>query len=251
MRLVAGAACCLSGAALVIHILTGSPLWLVLTGLGFVFSLAVVAVTVGDTAGRLRLQALVKVGLVVGLIGTAVYDGARWLLVQVGGLELSPFEALPLFGQALLGEGDGLAVEVAGIGYHLLNGVAFGVAYVIWFGRRQWWWGVLFAFGLEAAMLAVYPGWLDPASIAELTQVSLVGHVAYGLAMGGAASWAVPRAMRSVDEAIAQQAHPGDHSNQGGHSNQSDNQSQRQNSQNSQNSQSEAGAASGERFHDG
>ena len=184
-RLVAGAACCISGAALVVHILTGSPLWLALAGFGFAASLAVVVVTAGDPRARKQLAWLAKRGIVVGLVGTAVYDASRWVLVQVGGLELSPFEALPLFGQALLGESrEGLLVTIAGIGYHVLNGVAFGVAYTIWFGRRRWWWGIVFALGLEAFMLALYPGWLDPRSIAELTQVSMVGHFAYGAALG-------------------------------------------------------------------
>lgn len=184
-RLVAGAACCISGAALVVHILTGSPLWLALAGFGFAASLAVVVVTAGDPRARKQLGWLAKRGIVVGLVGTAVYDASRWILVQVGGLQLSPFEALPLFGQALLGESrEGLLVTIAGVGYHVLNGVAFGVAYTIWFGRRSWWWGIVFALGLEAFMLALYPGWLDPRSIAELTQVSMVGHFAYGAALG-------------------------------------------------------------------
>lgn len=194
LRLVAGAACFTSGAALVIHILTGSPLWLVLTGLGFAFSLTIVVISSGDRASLRRLASLLKVGLVVGIAGTAAYDASRWLLVQVGGLQLSPFDALPLFGQALLGQsGEGSLVVAAGIGYHILNGIAFAVAYVIWFGQRAWWWGVVFALGLEAAMLAIYPGWLDPASIAELTQISLLGHVAYGTTMGLVARWALPR----------------------------------------------------------
>ncbi len=193
-RIVAGAACCVSGAALLVHILTGSPLWLALAGLGFAASMAVAVVAVNEPRALDRLRGLVARGLVVGLAGTAVYDASRWLLVQVGGLELSPFEALPLFGRALFGEDrSGLLVTGGGVAYHLLNGVAFGVAYVIWFGDRRWWWGVAFAFGLEAFMLAVYPGWLDPASIAELTQVSVVGHVAYGATLGLLASWLAGR----------------------------------------------------------
>ncbi len=185
VRLVAGAACCISGVALVVHILTGSPLWLVLAGLGFAASMAVAVVAANDRSSWAGLRTLVSRGVVVGLVGTAAYDASRWLLVQLGGMRLSPFEALPLFGQALLGQSrEGLLVTVAGIGYHLLNGVAFGTAYVIWFGRRAWWWGIVFALGLEAFMLALYPGWLDPASIAELTQVSLVGHFAYGATLG-------------------------------------------------------------------
>lgn len=204
VRAVAGAACCLSGAALVVHILTGSPLWLALTGLGFAASLSVAVVAVNEPSALGRLRALVGRGLVVGVAGTAVYDASRWLLVQAGGLELSPFEALPLFGQALLGEDrTGLLVTVAGIAYHLVNGIAFGVAYVIWFGDRRWWWGIAFAFGLEAFMLALYPGWLDPASIAELTQVSLVGHVAYGATLGGLAAWLAGRDRSMTDRTAA------------------------------------------------
>lgn len=185
LRLVAGAVCCTSGVALVVHILTGSPLWLALTGVGFAGSLAIAAAGSAAPQARRRLVALAKRGAVVGMFGTAAYDIARWLLVKVGALQLSPFDALPLFGRALLGAGSsGLATQMAGIGYHVLNGVAFGMAYIIWFGRRRWFWGIWFALGLEAFMLAMYPGWLDPVSMAEFTQVSLFGHLAYGTTLG-------------------------------------------------------------------
>ena len=189
-RLVAGAACCVSGAALVVHILTRSPLVARLCrarvrGLAGRGRGRGPGQTAGDPAARSRLGVLAKRGVVVGLVGTAAYDASRWILVQLGGMHLSPFEALPLFGQALLGESrEGLAVTAAGVAYHILNGVAFGVAYTIWFGRRRWWWGIVFALGLEAFMLALYPGWLNPRSIAELTQVSMVGHFAYGATLG-------------------------------------------------------------------
>lgn len=184
-RIVGGAAFCSTGVALVIHILTGSPLWLVL---GLVSLIAVLGVVVSHShfdSVRSTLGPLLRRGVVVGVAGTAVYDASRWVLVQVGGLELSPFEALPFFGQALLGtDTEGWAASVAGIAYHLANGVTFGVAFVIWFGRRSWWWGIVFALGLEVFMLALYPGWLDVRSVGELTQVSLVGHFAYGATLG-------------------------------------------------------------------
>lgn len=190
VRLVAGAACCVSGAALVVHILTGSPLWLALAGLGFAATLAVVVVTGSSPGSRSRLADLARRGLLVGVAGTAAYDGSRWLLVQLGGMQVSPFEALPLFGRALIGPaGVGAAVTAAGVAYHLLNGVAFGTAYVVWFGRRAWWWGIVFALGLEAFMLALYPGWLNPKSVAELTQISMVGHFAYGTTLGLTNRW--------------------------------------------------------------
>jgi len=195
LRLVAGAACLVSGVALVVHILTGSPLWLLLAAFGFAGSLSVAVAGAAEPDSLRQLGSLARRGAVVGLVGTLAYDLSRWLLVQLGGMELSPFEALPLFGQALLGDrGDGFLVAAAGMGYHLLNGVAFGVAYVIWFGHRAWWWGIVFALGLEAFMLALYPGWLDPASVAELTQVSLIGHFAYGATLGLVANRLVARA---------------------------------------------------------
>lgn len=194
-RLLAGATMCSSGAALVVHIFTGSPLWLGLAIIGFAGAMAVAVAASTNPGAWSHLRQLAKRGVVVGLIGTAAYDLSRWMLVQLGGMELSPFEALPLFGQAILGEGaTGPATEILGTGYHLINGVAFGVAYVVWFGRRKWWWGIIFALGLEAFMLAIYPGWLDPRSIAELTQVSLVGHVAYGSTLGLVATVARKRA---------------------------------------------------------
>ena len=118
-----------------------------------------------------------------------VYDASRWLLVQATPLSASPFEALPLFGQALIGDAAG--ATVLGIAFHLVNGVAFGTAYTLWFGERGVVAGVVFAFVLEGFMLALYPGWLDPRSIAELTSISLLGHVAYGLALGGLAPLAL------------------------------------------------------------
>jgi hypothetical protein len=204
---VAGAACCISGAALVVHILTGSPLWLALAAFGFAGSMGVAVVAVNEPGAVARLRHLAGRGVIVGVVGTAAYDVSRWILVQVGGLELSPFEALPLFGQALLGEDrTGLLVTVAGVGYHLVNGIAFGVAYVIWFGHRPWWTGIIFALGLEAFMLALYPGWLDPASIAELTQVSMVGHFVYGGTLGLMTSWLI----KSPDASPARAASAGE-----------------------------------------
>ena len=108
-RLVAGLVCCTSGGALILHILTGSPLWLGLAALGFGTSalLAVVLLSGADQiSSSLRTTGLGRIlsrGVVVGLVSTAAYDSSRWILVQLGGMRVSPFEALPLFGQALIG----------------------------------------------------------------------------------------------------------------------------------------------------
>jgi hypothetical protein len=62
--------------------------------------------------------------------------------------------------------------------------VAFGCAYAVWFGHRPWWWGIGFALGLEACMLAIYPGWLDIRTLGEFTTMSVVGHLVYGTVLG-------------------------------------------------------------------
>lgn len=167
------------------YVLTGAPMALVLAVLAVAGAAALAVTVLSEPGSRREWVRRVQVGIPTGLLATAVYDGSRWLLVQAAGFEASPFAALPLFGQALLtGVEDPTAQLLAGVAFHLLNGVAFGVAYTVWFGLRPFWVGILFALGLEAFMLAVYPGWLDPRSVAELTQVSLVGHLAYGSALG-------------------------------------------------------------------
>jgi hypothetical protein len=183
--LIGGAVFLVSGAALVAHILTGAPLWAVLAALASGAAVAIARWVWSLPSARSEWLALVRAGAVVGLVATAGYDGSRWLLVQVAGFHTSPFKALPFFGEALLGgRGDPAVIAVAGVAFHLLNGVAFGIAYVIWFGRRSLLWGVAFALGLEAFMLSLYPGWLDVRSIEELTQISVLGHVVYGLVLG-------------------------------------------------------------------
>jgi hypothetical protein len=192
--LIGGAVFAVSGASLVVHILTGAPLWALLAALVVGGCVAVVRWVWSLPEARTEWMAKVRVGVVVGLIATGTYDLSRWLLVQVAGFHLSPFKALPFFGEALLGGmGDTAARTVVGIGFHLLNGITFGIAYAVWFGRRSPWWGVPFALGLEAFMLALYPGWLDVRSIQELTQVSVFGHLVYGLTLGFGTSWALRR----------------------------------------------------------
>ncbi|HVF15099.1 MAG TPA: DUF6789 family protein [Acidimicrobiales bacterium] len=192
--LVGGGVFLISGISLVVHILTGAPLAVVLGVLVLGGGLTVAVTMSTRPAARAHWRRLVGVGTVVGLVGTVAYDGSRWLLVQVAGFHTSPFKALPFFGQALVGSMGGTTGRtVAGIGFHVLNGCAFGIAYTVWFGRRHPIWGVAFAMGLEAFMLALYPGWLDVRSVQELTSISLLGHVVYGVTLGGVARFLLGR----------------------------------------------------------
>lgn len=126
-----------------------------------------------------------RLGLVVGAAGTVAYGVTRVVVVALFDLPIRPFEAVPLFGQLLLGSSIATPVtDAVGVAYHVANGVGFGVAYTVVFGRYGPWAGVAFGVALEAAMLTVYPGWLNIRAINEFFSVSITGHVAYGLALG-------------------------------------------------------------------
>jgi hypothetical protein len=173
-----------SGASLVVHILTDATLPAVLGAL-LVGGAVLLARATSDPEARARVVPLLRAGVVGGLVSTAVYDAARYGLMAGLGLHVSPFKALPYFGSALIGvEPHSTASWVAGVAFHLTNGVCFGIGYTVLAGRRSPLWAVGFGLGLEAFMLALYPRWLQIEAMKEFTQMSLLGHVAYGLSLG-------------------------------------------------------------------
>ena len=173
-----------SGASLVVHILTDAALPAVLAGLLVGGTVLFVRAT-ADPAVRARVVPLLRAGVVAGLVSTVVYDLSRWVLTSVFHMRVSPFAALPLFGNALVGaRPHSPASWVAGVAFHLTNGICFGIGYTVLAGRRHVAWAVAFGLGLEASMLALYPQWMQIPAFAEFTQMSVVGHVAYGLSLG-------------------------------------------------------------------
>jgi hypothetical protein len=178
-----------SGFALVVFVLAGFSLPVSLAA-GWV---AIGAGTwwferVAPSDVRRRFHEVLRVGAVAGLVATVAYDASRWSLVHLFGLGVNPYGALSAFGDALLpGSRKAGWVPVAGFGYHVLNGVSFGIAYTGLFRRRGALVGIAFGLGLEACMLAIYPGWLDIKSLSEFTQMSIVGHVCYGATLGAVA----------------------------------------------------------------
>lgn len=189
--LLAGAAFMSTGIALVAHVLTGAPLPLVVAAV--LVGVAIVGALIyrdEPLAWWTRHKRMLAVGAAAGVVSTAVYDLSRWLLVLAGGLPSSPYAAFPFFGRAIVGPGAPESlVQWVGTGFHFLNGIAFAMAYAVWLGRRSWWWGILFGLGLEAFMLAIYPGWLDIRAIGEFTSISVLGHVCYGATLGGLVVW--------------------------------------------------------------
>jgi hypothetical protein len=173
-----------SGASLVVHILTDALLPAVLAAL-LIGGAVLLNQATSDPAVRARVVPLLRAGLIGGLVSTAVYDVARFALMAAFDLHIKPFKALPYFGSALIGvEPHSTASWVAGVAFHITNGICFGIGYTVLFGRRNLLWAVGFGLGLEAFMLTLYPDWLQIEAMKEFTQMSVFGHVAYGLSLG-------------------------------------------------------------------
>jgi len=184
-RRLAGLLFLVSGAGLVVHILVGLPLWLTVPGGLLVVSAALR--WVGALTG-VNLAPLVRRGVLVGAVATATYDLSRVLVVEALDLTVRPFAAWPLFGQALIGSAAPAWMQLAaGVAFHLINGLAFAVAYTAWFATRGVRAGIAWGLFLETFMLGLYPGWLHIADYGPFLVVSLSGHVVYGAVLGAGA----------------------------------------------------------------
>ncbi len=183
---VLGVAVLFSGAALLAHIL-----WAIALPLALAFTAALLALTVwriwrrASAAARRPLLARALIGLAVGLPATLVYDVSRSLLSQLDPSPYNPFEAIRIFGLLLAGPAAPPTVSMAaGIGFHLLNGTAFGIAYCFLFGRRGLPAGVAWGLFLELFQITLYPGWLDIRAYQEFVMISAAGHLIYGAVLG-------------------------------------------------------------------
>jgi hypothetical protein len=175
-----------TGAALLVYVLAGVSL---LYAAGLALLLAAVAGALlwrrADAARRPHLRRLLRVGVVSGLAATAAYDLSRFALIELTGIAFWPFDVFLVFGRALVGaQAAGLWVEAAGLLYHVMNGVGFGVAYTLLLGERGVLAGLAWALALEGLMVSVYPGWLGLRALDEFLQVSVFGHLVYGAVLG-------------------------------------------------------------------
>jgi hypothetical protein len=176
-----------SGAALVVHILTGISLH---------FTLALAATLLACAAGliwrratvdqRRRLGKIARLGLLSGVLATIAYDATKFALSQLDPSPYNPFEATRVFGLLLAGQSAPVpAIYAVGTAFHLLNGVAFATAFCFLFGRRSSIWaGVAWGLFLEMFQLTLYPGWLSVKFLSEFMQISALSHVAYGSVLG-------------------------------------------------------------------
>lgn len=195
-RLLFGAAFLASGAALATYVISGISLlaaFVILCAGGAALGSMIWARR--DAAGRAEFSSCIRAGIIAGVLATAAYDLSRYVLVVWLGFEFWPFDIFNIFGRALLATNHhGWWVTMAGVCYHFANGVGFSIAYTIWCGRRGVAAGVAWAFVLELFMVTLYPGWLQLAALDEFLQVSILGHVVYGVVLGGVAKKLLLRA---------------------------------------------------------
>jgi hypothetical protein len=175
-----------SGAALLMHLLTGATLR---ASLAFTSAAALVA---GAAAWRRAprdwrpvLRRTASAGAVAGVLATVAYDASKWALSGLDPSPYNPFEVLGAFGALLLGpQASAGARLAAGAGLHALNGTCFGVAFALLFGGKGARAGVAWGLFLELFQLTLYPGWLDIRLYREFAMISSLGHVVYGLVLG-------------------------------------------------------------------
>jgi hypothetical protein len=160
----------------------------------------VVLALVDRAIGTQRLYRAVLVGAVAGLIAAAAYDVFRLPFVYADALGLQRvvpalklFKVFPRFGAMILGQpleqtAYPMRAELVGWAYHFSNGLTFGVMYVTLIGdaaKRHWAWAVVFALGLELAMLFTpYPAFFGIPLTAKFVIVTLIAHLVFGIVMG-------------------------------------------------------------------
>lgn len=180
-----------TGAALIVYVFAHISLGLAL------LAAAIIVAAVGiftwrnlTPPARTEIVRRMRTGLLAGFAATICYDLIRWILVTVFHFTFWPFDIFPIFGRAIAGPQTAFdTAYTIGILYHYANGVLFAVAYAILLARRGWWTGILWALGLEACMLSIYPGWLHIQAFNEFLSISMLGHIVYGAVLGGVSHW--------------------------------------------------------------
>ena len=175
-----------TGAALAVNILAGVDLRLAAVGLICLGSGCWALAIRGLTApARALLRHRIAVGATAGVVATASYDFVRYGLVSIANFSFQPFHVFTRFGGPLVGRDASVPwLYVAGIAFHVANGIGFAIGYTVIVRRPQRWSAVVFSFALELCMALLYPSWLRMTALQEFLQVSILGHAVYGLVLG-------------------------------------------------------------------
>ena len=195
-RSILGIVALFSGVALLLNILGQIDLRLAFAG-----TTLTMLISGGLVLGRSSVEERASLGRAVGfgaasgIVATVAYDLAKYGLGVLDPSPFDPFHAIAVFGAYLAGPGANPAVVLgAGWAFHLLNGTAFGVAYVLLFGitadtprRRAMVTGLGWGLFLESFQITLYPGWLDIRAYQEFVVISASAHLVYGATLGALA----------------------------------------------------------------
>jgi hypothetical protein len=188
---VIGLSLLFGGVALVIYIVGGVSLRLAL-GLGVLVPLAAFRLVwrrMGSDSRR-RLVFQLRVGFSAAIIATGAYDLTRFILSHWDSSPYNPFEVVRIFGMLLVGGSAGpTVVYTAGMAFHIMNGLCFGIAYWLLFGRYGVPAALVWGAFLEIFQLTLYPGWLNIRFYREFLQISATSHLVYGAVLGFACKW--------------------------------------------------------------
>jgi hypothetical protein len=146
-----------------------------------------------------RASRMILIGAIAGFLAAVAYDVFRlpFVFSKSWGLQsvvpaMPLFKVFPQFGAMILNQKDSgtLAANVIGWLYHFSNGTTFGVMYAAMVNgqwRRLWWVAIIFAVGLELAMLFTpYPATFGIRLTATFVVVTLAAHGIFGIVMGRA-----------------------------------------------------------------
>ena len=198
----------------VVFCLSASSIWCLLSDFYHVMSMRAFALSVmlpstavlvglavwDKVLGGRTLWRVVLIGAAAGLVAAVAYDVFRlpFVFAREWGIShvvppLNLYRVFPRFGAMLLGNPLGErayspAEQVLGWAYHFSNGLTFGVMYLSLIGdgrRRSWLWAVVFAVGLELAMLYTpYPSVYGIKVTAAFVAATMAAHAIFGVVMG-------------------------------------------------------------------
>lgn len=186
LTLIALACASVSILALLLHTASWLPMYFLVNllaapSLTLLLILGVVASRVNE---KVFLNRLVT-GAWGGLVATLFYDVIRYLAWMGRAVSYNPFLSHPIFGRFITGYPEESAVATAvGWVYHFWNGFGFGIMYTLVAGRAHWYYALIWAMFLEIGWLTALPSILQFKLNPEYVALSLVGHGAYGVALG-------------------------------------------------------------------
>ena len=167
--------------------------------------LALTGIAVWDRVrGPGELWRAVVIGSVAGLVAAVAYDLFRLPFVIAAAKDVGPdwlrlplFQVFPRFGAMILGQPftDNqlqsqftLAAHLVGWIYHFSNGMTFGVMYMALVGdayKRSWLWAILFATGLEFALLYTpYTTFFAIPLTLTFVVITMAAHAVFGIVLG-------------------------------------------------------------------